>query len=188
MGLALPRRFYYNWPTCNFKCAAALDIMLALSDLLGIPLATDKIEGPACIITFLGITLDTPQMELCLPEEKIQRLKSLIEEWSPKRWCRKRDLESLIGQLHHASTVVKPGRSFTRRMIDLCESIHQRDRPIRLNKSFHSDLAWWRLFLTQWNGVAMIPTLINKRPEYIVTSDASGSWGCGAFCDNHWLP
>ena len=174
-------------PPATTKCAAALDIMLALSDLLGIPLATDKIEGPACVITFLGITLDAVQMELRLPEEKIERLKSLIEEWSPKRWCRKRDLESLIGQLHHASTVVKPGRSFTRRMIDLCKSVHRRDRPIRLNKSFHSDLAWWRLFLTQWNGVAMMPTLTNKRPEYTVTSDASGSWGCGAFCDNLWL-
>ena len=161
-------------PPATTKCAAALDIMLALSDLLGIPLATDKIEGPACVITFLGITLDAVQMELRLPEEKIERLKSLIEEWSPKRWCRKRDLESLIGQLHHASTVVKPGRSFTRRMIDLCKSVHRRDRPIRLNKSFHSDLAWWRLFLTQWNGVAMMPTLTNKRPEYTVTSDASG--------------
>ena len=88
--------------------------MLGLSDLLGIPLATDKIEGPACIIAFLGITLNTLQMELCLPEEKIQRLKSLIKEWCSKCWCRKIDLESLIGQLHHASTVVKPGRSFTR--------------------------------------------------------------------------
>ena len=80
--------------------------MLALSDLLGILLATDKVEVPACIITLLGITFDTLQMELRLPEEKIQSLKSLIEEWSPKRCCRKRDLESLIGQLHHASTVV----------------------------------------------------------------------------------
>ena len=72
-------------PPETTKCAAALNIMLALSDLLGIPLVTDKIKGPACIITFLGITLDTLQMELRLPEEKIQRLKLLIEEWSTKR-------------------------------------------------------------------------------------------------------
>ena len=43
------------------------------------------------------------------------------------------------------------------------------------------------LSYAQWNGVAMMPTLISKRPEYIVTSDASGSWGCSAFCENHWL-
>ena len=71
-------------PPVTTKCAAALDIMLALSDLLGIPLATDKIEGTACIITFLGITLDAAQMELRLPEEKIERLKLLIGEWSPQ--------------------------------------------------------------------------------------------------------
>ena len=56
------------------ECAAALDIMLALSDLLGILLATDKIEGPTWIITFLGITLDTLRMELRLPEEKYKGL------------------------------------------------------------------------------------------------------------------
>ena len=54
--------------------------------------STDKIEGLACIITFLGITLNTLRMELWLTEEKIQRLKSLIEEWSSKRWCKKRGL------------------------------------------------------------------------------------------------
>ena len=70
-------------PPATTKCAAALDIMLALSDLLGIPLVTDKIEGPACIITFSGITLDTVHIELRLPEEKNQRLKSLIEECPP---------------------------------------------------------------------------------------------------------
>ena len=100
-------------PPATPKCAAALDIMLALSDLLGIPLATNKIEGLACIIIFLGITLDTLQMELRLPEEKYKGSScSLHEEWSPKQWCRKRELESLIGQLHHANTVVKPGRVF----------------------------------------------------------------------------
>lgn len=70
--------------------------MLSLSDLLGIPQSTDKTEGPACIITFLGITLDTLQMELCLLDKKIQRL---FEEWSFKRWCRKRDNDAYPHQL-----------------------------------------------------------------------------------------
>lgn len=75
-------------PLATPECAAALDNMLSLSDLLGIPQLTDKTEGPACIITFLGITLDTLQMELRLLDKKIQRL---FEKWSSKWWCRKRD-------------------------------------------------------------------------------------------------
>ena len=174
-------------PPGSPACATALDIMISVCDILGIPLAIEKVEGPAQIIIFLGILLDTNTMELRLPEVKLRRLVALIEEWSQKKWCIKRDLESLIGQLHHASTVVKPGRCFIRRMIELCKAVRNHDRPLRLNKAFHSDLAWWRLFLRKWNGTAMMSTICTKPAQHSVTSDASGSWGCGAFSGQQWF-
>ena len=51
----------------------------------------------------------------------------------------------------YTSTVVKPGRSFLRRMIELDESARYPNRPIRLNRAFRSDLAWWKLFIDKWN-------------------------------------
>ena len=41
---------------------------------LGIPLAWEKLEGPACVLGFLGVELDTNRMELRLPREKLDRL------------------------------------------------------------------------------------------------------------------
>ena len=36
-------------------------------------------------------------------------------------------------------------------------------------------------FLRAWNGITMMTMLVEQAPGGMVTSDASGSWGCGAF-------
>ena len=41
-----------------------------------------------------------------------------------------------------------------------------------------SDLIWWDVLLCDWNGVSFFPQLT---PSVHVFSDASGSFGCGAF-------
>ena len=55
---------------------------------LGIPLAVEKVEGPSTNLEFLGIQLDTVRMEARLPEEKLHRISSLVQEWLPKRNAR----------------------------------------------------------------------------------------------------
>ena len=157
-------------PGCE-ECATNLDIMMAVCHTLGVPLASNKIEGPASTITFLGILLDTLHMEIHLPPGKLCRLKQVIDEWSSKSWCIKRDLESLIGLHQHAGTIVKPGRSFLRQMIELNKIAHNPQRPIRLNQAFHSDLAWWRLYLKAWNGTYMLSTLAASDHEETITTD-----------------
>ena len=88
---------------------------------------------------------------------------------------------SLIGQLQHACCVVKPGRSFLRRMIDLSKGVRELHHRVRLNRGFRSDLRWWTCFLPAWNGKSMMAGVVKGRPQEVMTSDASGSWGCGAY-------
>ncbi len=102
---------------------------------------------------------------------------------NPKRSCIRKDLESLIGHLNHACKVVRPGRSFPRRMIDLLHAIHHPPHsqiPIRLNANFRADLAWWATFATRWNGVAFLD-LPSSWPQHHITTDASGSWAKSWF-------
>lgn len=58
--------------------------------------------------------------------------------------------------------------------------------PIRLNREFRSDLAWWRL---QPHGTAYISFLSPSHllPVVEFASDASGSWGCGAWHSRQWF-
>ena len=102
------------------QCRDELETLLRVFRELGIPVATHKTEGPATCLVFLGIEIDTG--ELRLPQDKLQRLHSLLSQWGDKRVCSRKELESLIGLLNHACKVVRTGRSFLRRMIDLLHS------------------------------------------------------------------
>ena len=125
--------------------------------------------------------MDTQQRIVRLPDIKLRRLQKEIRKWESKTVCTKRELVSLIGQLQHACCVVRPGRSFLRRMIDLSKGVRELHHKVRLNRGFRSDLRWWACFLLAWNGKSMITGMIKGHPQVVMTSDASGSWGCGAY-------
>ena len=154
---------------------------LQICERLGVPIAPHKTEGPSSVISFLGIRIDTVNMMLSLPQEKLTRLRALILKWKECRCCHKRQLLSLIGQLQHACKVIWVGRTFLRRMIDLSMVAKKPHQRIRLSKGFRSDLLWWDTFLEDWNGVAVFTSLYQSPPAAVLTSDASGGWGCGAF-------
>ena len=175
-------------PPSSMTCGQALRVSLDLCEALGVPIAEHKLEGPAPSLSFLGIQIDTIQGTLALPTDKLVRLRALITSWRPRKCCKKRELLSLIGQLQHACRVVRSGRTFLRRMIDLSTVPRELDHWVRLNSAFHSDLQWWHLFLGDWNGTALCSSVVQQPPAGTITSDASGRWGCGAFTeDGEWF-
>ena len=50
-----------------------------------------------------------------------------------------------------------------------------------------SDILWRTLFIEHWNGLSIMYNLRRANPDFILTSDASGSWGCGAFSFFSWF-
>jgi hypothetical protein len=173
-------------PPHSPQCAHSLVILDKVCSTLNIPMASHKREGPSTCITILGIEIDTVSGQLRLPADKLTRLCSLLHDWGNKRACSRKELESLIGLLNHACKVVRSGRAFLRRMIDLLHAVHQSQPLIRLNLGFRSDLAWWNTFITEWNGVSFLapPTHL---PQLELTTDASGLWGCGAWHHRSWF-
>ena len=170
-------------------CQQYVDIMERECTRLGVPLAAHKKEGPTTCLTFLGIEIDTIVGELRLPDEKIHRFQGLLDAWGSRSACTRKELESLIGHLTHACKVIRSAKAFLRRMLDLFHSTNRSSHcrtPIRLNSGFRADLAWWRMFMSRWNGISFLtpPSLL---PKQHVTSDASGSWGCGAWWKIEWF-
>ena len=111
----LPGRFSVVRSSGLPSVKKALDTCVSL----GVPVAPKKTEGPSTKLVFLGIELDTVSLTLSLPQEKLERLRREIRKWVCRKCCTKRELLSIIGQLQHACSMVKLGRSFLRRMIDL---------------------------------------------------------------------
>ena len=77
--------------------------------------------------------------------------------------------------------MIKPGRSFLRRLIDLSKVAKRPNHHIQLNLEARSDIEWWYRFASSWNGVSMFWELWRVHPDVQLTSDASSKWGCGAF-------
>ncbi|KAL5516679.1 hypothetical protein EMCRGX_G002077 [Ephydatia muelleri] len=63
-------------PPGKDTCHEAMSRVLLVCVLLGIPVASEKLEGPTTTLTFLGIVLDTLEQQLRLPRDKLQQ-----------RWC-----------------------------------------------------------------------------------------------------
>jgi hypothetical protein len=160
------------------ETAHALDITCSFFDRAGIPVAAHKTEGPSMCLTFLGLLMDTFQFQLRLPPETLERLRSLITSWKSRKSSIRKDLESFVGHLAHAATIIRPGRLFFRSFFSLISRAAIQYYFIRLNVTARADLLWWYFFLQKWNGRSFFP---NPVPAVHVYSDASGAFGCGAF-------
>ena len=77
--------------------------------------------------------IDTNQMELRLPDEKIKDLNVLLETYKAKKKIKKRKLLSLIGKLSFASKINPSGRTFLRRLINLSTTVDKLSNHISLN-------------------------------------------------------
>ena len=167
-------------PPRSPQCANSLAILNKECDHLKVPMAAHKCEGPTTCLSVLGIIIDTVAGELRLSADKLEHLQTLLRHWGSKATCSRKELESLIGLLNHACKVVRSSRFFLQRMLDLLHALPPTQPIIRLNTSFRSDLAWWTAFIAQWNGISFLSPP-SRLPETVITTDASGSWGCGAL-------
>ena len=93
------------------ECARSMRAFKEACGRLGVPLDDSKEEGPASVLTFLGIELDTQLGEVRLPRERRLGLRKKLEEWRGMKSCRKRELLSILGHLSHACRAVRAGRS-----------------------------------------------------------------------------
>ena len=93
--------------------------LLQAFERLGLPVAQEKLEGPTTGSSFLGFDVNTMALELGLPQVKPTELLQTVISWLSRTDCQKKVLESLHGQVTHASKVVKLGKTFTCCLIEL---------------------------------------------------------------------
>ena len=169
-------------------CQESMSTMLQVCEMMGIPVATEKCEGPATCITFLGIVLGSSLQQLRLPPDRPQEISSLMMSWLGKRTATKRELLSLIGKLSFATKVVPAGRLFLHHLIHLSTSVRWLHHHIHLNPEARADVQFWNSFLPSWNGISIFIVPEWKDAEsFQLYTDASGSFGFGAYLDGAWF-
>ena len=167
------------------NCNLHVSKMLSACARLGVPINRNKLVGPSTVLTYLGILIDTENMQIRLPPEKLESLKNLLATWSSKVKCKKRELLSLIGKLSFACKVVKPGRMFLRRLIKLSTTVTSLDHYICIDEAAREDILWWVQFISEWNGVSIILDNPNNRRLRLFT-DAS-NLGLGGYFRSNWF-
>ena len=76
---------------------------------------------------------------------------------------------------------------FLRRLITISPAAQNLDNFVRLNVSARFDIQWWSHFSCLWNGTSKLVRFNRANPQFTVTSDAPGSWDCGACEGEKWL-
>ena len=168
-------------------CHLQLQLFVDLCTYLGVPIAPNKTCGPATTLSFAGIELDTILLEARLPLDKIAKCNLLISDFLRRKKVTLRELQSLVGLLNFACSVIQPGRAFLRRLIDLSLGISHPNHFIRLTKDVKADLSMWQSFLSTFNGKSLFleDQWYNSNILHMYT-DASGSLGFGAVFGNKW--
>ena len=168
-------------------CQANLQRFLDVCEDVGIPMAPDKTEGPSQILTFAGIELDCIKNEARLPKEKVEKSLSAIRILLGRRKVSLKELQSLIGLLNFACSVVVPGRVFLRRLINLTIGVHQSHHLIRLTLEVKKDLRIWETFLDSFNGKSFfLEEGLASSDSLCFFTDAAKSSGYGLIFGKQW--
>lgn len=164
-----------------------MDTLKGIFKRLNVPLSEHKTVGPSTVLEYLGIILDTDNMQAKLPLDKVLRITDMLTKFLCRRTCTKRELLQLLGHLNFASRVIVPGRTFVSYLLGVAWSVSELHHHVHLTSSCREDIRMWLLFLQQWNGVSMFYD--SKRTashDMELYTDAS-LIGHGGYFQGHWF-
>ena len=168
------------------ECAHSTDIMLHTCTKAGFKVQMSKVTKPHHIVEFLGIIIDGQKRELRISSDRMYEINTLLQDWAGKATCTKRQLLQLIGKLAFASRVVRMGRAFLGRLIQLSKKPKHLHHKVRIGSSARADIRWWTQCLATHNGITMFEEDWSAANYLDCFTDAS-DWGYGAVIANEWI-
>lgn len=131
----------------------------------------------------MGIELDSVLMEKRLPQDKLAKARHLIQIQS-KNSITLQELQSIIGLLNFACSVVIPERPFLRQLIDLSVGLTQPYHHKKLNKEARADLNAWGLFLEHLNGKSLFLSEQWENSDLLQLYTDASNIGFGSYLGN----
>jgi hypothetical protein len=179
--------FLFEGPANSPLCLQTLENFLTMSKQIGLPIKADKTVFPTTTLTFLGLELDSELIEIRLPLDKLGKLKDQLNHFKFKKKATLRELQSLIGLLNFACSVVPPGRAFLRRLIDLTIGLSKPHHHRRLNKETRSDIQAWLIFVESFNGKCLFLSDRWGTSEQLNLYTDASNIGFGGLFRKHWF-
>ena len=177
------------------RCVQSQEVLFQLLGSLGFEITWSKCAAPATKVRYLGIDFDSTDMTLSLTKDKLEKLYAELKFFEGKTRTTKRQIQRLCGILAHASKVIRGGRVFSRRIIDLLKNLPHGNPRVRITEEFLLDLEWWRQYSGEFNGKAhLIYNNFGQGPELFADACLKGygfawgsQWQAGAF-ESDYIP
>ena len=176
-------------------CDQQVNTFTQVCDKIKFPVSLEKTFWGSRCMTFLGLLIDTLNQIICIPEEKIEKAKNMINKLLNKKSNKATvsDLQELTGFLNFLGKAVVPGRAFTRRLYSLTEKIsHKPNHHVKLTMETKSDLSLWLQFLNHpsvYNRkfIDLDENSTHKEVTFYTDASANKDLGCGGYSDNDWF-
>lgn len=155
----------------------------------GVPIAEEKTIGPSPIITFLGLEINTLEMVIKIPQDKLNEVKSKLHEILGKKKVTLRELQSLVGSLNFCARAIPPARAFNRRFCDAMRGIAHPGHFIRVSSEMKEDVLMWLSFIEKFNGsnsFGIFDWLSNADIKLFTDSAGNPELGCGLYLSGRW--
>ena len=167
------------------KSAAAFQTLGSLLADLGLDTSRDKASPPAIVMVFLGVLVNTDEMTVSVPPERLQELFSRCSSLLSVDHVSRTELQSLLGVMSYVTACVRPAHVFMSTLLHtLC--VHKTSAACPLSSDNKADLRWWCHFLPFYNGVSIIKTSPWKYDPLYLSTDACTT-GAGGFFDSQYF-
>ena len=166
------------------RAEEAYDCLGWILDSIGIQESKEKATPPAYIIVFLGILINAITLTLEITHDRREELKQMLSIWKSKKSSTLKELQSLLGKLSFVCNTVRAGRVFISRIINQLKDFPKKGRR-RIDTELSKDILWWDQFMSEFDGISVIPDDWS-RPDEIFSTDASLTM-CGGWSEPQYF-
>lgn len=126
----------------RYKARRAMLAFHEICDDLGVIITHEKTDGPSQCLNWLGYTIDSWEMIVKIPDDKIADILKEVHRWISKRAATWRELQVLAGKLAHVSGCVVHARKFMSRILyQLRATPAFTKKPIQ--DEMYADIRWF---------------------------------------------
>ena len=150
-------------------------------EVLDVPIAHDKDEGPSQRIGALGLIVDTSggQVVVECPPDKLEKIRVIAARTLASLEITARSLKTLVGKIGYVAVAICGARVFSAELLRWLREVNRAGGDnqdlVEVPAWVHHDLRFWAVFVKDWNGRVAVPQPCGVPDGQCIASDASCS-------------
>lgn len=145
------------------------DTFKNIAKKLGLVLAEKKSSPPSQLMEWLGYLVNTKEMTVSIPKDKLDTVLTECEGWLTKTRVNKSTIQAIAGRLIYIASCIPQARKFTARVLATLRAMGQRTWST-INQEFKADIRWFNEYARTANGMHL---LTPHRVCYEIECDSS---------------